>query len=86
MSERTYDVELSPVGRQTGVAYLHDVDLDAGEVLAPSHRLVLRDEGGTLWDAEVAAVEEVRFGWKYRLRLLGERGPEVVDGPGTMAP
>lgn len=69
MSERVYDVELSPLARQTGVAYLHDVDLDAGEELAVADPVVLRDEGGTLWDAEVTAVEEVRLGRKYRLRI-----------------
>jgi hypothetical protein len=74
MVERVVDLELSPVGRQTGVAYLHDVDLDAGEVLAPGDRLVLRDEGGALWEAEVAAVEEVRLGRKYRLCIAPSSG------------
>lgn len=74
MSERAYDVELSPVGRQTGVAYLHDVDLDAGHVLAPGDRLVVRDEGGALWDAEVTAVEGVRVGRRYRLRVTPSSG------------
>jgi hypothetical protein len=69
MSERIYDLELSPMARQAGVAYLHDVDLDAGQELAVGDRLRVRDEGGTLWAAEVTAVEEVRFGRKYRLRI-----------------
>lgn len=63
------DVELSPMARQTGVAYIHDVELDAGVELGVGDRLQLRDEGGALWDATVAAVEPVRFGRKYRLTM-----------------
>jgi hypothetical protein len=76
MSERatTYDIEISPVGRQLGVAYLHDVDLVAGHEPAVGDRLVLRDEGLALWDAEVIAREEVRFGHKYRLHISPRAG------------
>jgi hypothetical protein len=63
------DVELSPMARQTGVTYIHDIDLDAGVELAVGDEVRLRDEGGALWEATVAAVETVRFGRKYRLRL-----------------
>lgn len=66
---KTYDVELSPVGRQLGVAYLHDIDLAAGEDLTQGGRVIVRDEGLALWDAEVVAREDVRFGHKYRLHI-----------------
>ncbi|WP_416957825.1 hypothetical protein ACNKF0_09525 [Nocardioides sp. T5] len=69
------DLELSPMARQTGVAYLHDVFLDAGEELAVSDRLTVRDEGGTLWDGEVVAVEKVRLGRKYRLHIHRAAAP-----------
>lgn len=70
----TYDIELSPVGRQLGVAYLHDIDLPAGEGLTPGDRVILRDEGLALWDAEVIAREEVRLGHKYRLHISPHSG------------
>lgn len=70
----TYDMELSPVARQLGVAYLHDVDLLAGQELAQGDRLIVRDEGLALWDAEVVAREEVRLGHKYRLRISPRSG------------
>ena len=70
----TYDIELSPVGRQLGVAYLHDIDLPAGKDLAQGDRVILRDEGLALWDAEVVAREEVRFGHKYRLHISPRSG------------
>lgn len=57
------------MSRKAGVAYVHDVDLDAGVLLAEGDRLVVRDEGGALWDAVVVAREEVRFGVKYRLSI-----------------
>lgn len=63
------DVELSPMARQTGVAYIHDVDLDAGVELVVGDEVRLRDEGGERWDATVTAVEPVRFGRKYRLQV-----------------
>jgi hypothetical protein len=63
------DVELSPVARQNGVTYVHDVALDAGVELGVGDQLRLRDEGGTAWDATVVAVEVVRFGRKYRLTI-----------------
>jgi hypothetical protein len=69
MTDRVYDLELSPTARQAGVAYLHDVDLDASEELAVGDRVMVRDEGGAMWDAEVTVVEEVRLGRKYRLRM-----------------
>ncbi|NPC42851.1 hypothetical protein [Nocardioides sp. zg-1230] len=65
----TYDIELSPAARQLEIAYLHDVDLVAGQEPAVGDRLVLRDEGLALWDAEVVALEEVRLGHKYRLHI-----------------
>jgi hypothetical protein len=64
-----FDVELSPMARQTGVTYVHDVELDAGVDLAVGDEVRLRDEGGALWVATVVAVETVRLGRKYRLRL-----------------
>ena len=63
-----FDLELSPVARQKGVAYLHDVDLD-GDELKPGARIEIRDEGGALYGATVEAVEEARFGDKYRLLI-----------------
>jgi hypothetical protein len=66
---RTYDVELSPVARQIGVAYLHDVDLEAGNELAEGARVALRDEGGARWDGVVVAREQLRLGHKYRLEI-----------------
>ena len=65
----TYEIELSPVGRQLGVAYLHDIDLPAGDDLTQGDLVILRDEGLALWDAEVVTREEVRFGHKYRLHI-----------------
>ncbi|WP_374455630.1 hypothetical protein [Nocardioides sp.] len=65
----TYDIELSPVARQLGVTYLHDVDLIAGQEPVVGDRLVLRDEGLAFWDAEVVALDEVRLGHKYRLHI-----------------
>lgn len=70
----TYDIELSPVGRQLGVAYLHDIDFPAGDDLTQGDRVILRDEGLALWDAEVVACEEVRFGHKYRLHINPRSG------------
>lgn len=70
----TYDIELSPVARQLGVTYLHDVDLIADQEPAAGDRLVLRDEGLALWDAEVVALEEVRLGHKYRLNISPRSG------------
>jgi hypothetical protein len=70
---RTYDVELSPVARQIGVAYLHDVDLDAGEELTEGAPVALRDEGGARWDGVVVARDEVRLGHKYRLEIEPRR-------------
>lgn len=70
----TYNIELSPVARQLRIAYLHDVDLTAGEDLTQGDRVVLRDEGLALWDAEVVAREQVRFGHKYRLRVSPRTG------------
>jgi hypothetical protein len=69
-----YDIELSPVARQLGIAYLHDIDLPAGEELSQGDHVVLRDEGFALWDAEVVAREEVRFGHKYRLHISAGSG------------
>lgn len=66
---KTYDIELSPVGRQLGVAYLHDIDLPAGDDLTQGDLVILHDEGLALWDAEVIAREEVRLGHKYRLPI-----------------
>jgi hypothetical protein len=64
-----FDVELSPMARQTGVTYLHDVELDAGVALTVGDEVRLRDEGDALWAATVVAVETVRDGRKYRLQL-----------------
>lgn len=67
-----FDLELSPMARQTGVTYLHDVYLDAGQELVVDDLVGLRDEGGQMWDAVVTAVEEVRLGRKYWLRIQRE--------------
>ena len=63
------DLELSPMARERGVTYLHDVHLDAGVELTVGDRVQVRDEGGALWDAVVSAVEEARLGRRYRLRI-----------------
>ncbi|MDT0186816.1 hypothetical protein Q9S36_42195 [Microbacterium sp. ARD31] len=70
----TFDIELSPVARQLAVAYLHDVDLVAGHEPAVGDRLVLRDEGMAVWDAEVVAIEGLRLGHKYRLHISPRSG------------
>lgn len=49
------------------VALAHG-DAAAGDVV------VVRDEGGGLFDAAVTAVEVVRLGRKYRLRIGGAHG------------
>jgi hypothetical protein len=66
---KAVDVELTPMARQTGVAYIHDVQLDADVGLAVGDNVQLRDEGGVLWEATVAVVEPVRLGRKYRLTI-----------------
>jgi hypothetical protein len=70
----TYDIELSPVARQLRIAYLHDIDLRAGEGLTRGDRVILRDEGLALWDAEVLTREVVRLGHKYRLHISPRSG------------
>jgi hypothetical protein len=77
-----FEVELSPVARQLGVTYLHDVDLDVGVELAVGDDVRLRDEGGALWDATVAAVEKVRVGRKYRLLLRVRADRDAPTGGG----
>lgn len=71
------DLELGPVERQLGVAYVHDIDLAAGRTLAAGDRLVVRDEGGNLRAATVERIVPLRFGVKYRLQL----GPEAGSRP-----
>jgi hypothetical protein len=73
MAEQVVELALSPMARQAGAAYVHDVGLDEGVELAEGDRLVVWDEGGALWHAVVVAREQVRFGVKYRLRI--ERAP-----------
>ena len=70
----TYDIELSPVARQLEIAYLHDIDLPAGEELTQGDQVILRDEGLALWDAEVLTREVVRLGHKYRLHISPRSG------------
>jgi hypothetical protein len=41
----TFDLELSPVARQLGVTYLHDVDLDNGQTLTVGDGVRVRNEG-----------------------------------------
>lgn len=77
MTERLVDLELSPMSRQSGVAYIHGIDLGADVDLSDGYRLVVRDEGGALWDAVMTSREQVRFGVKYRLSI------ERVSGGGA---
>jgi hypothetical protein len=63
------DVELSLMARRTGVRYLHDVELSAGQSLAPGDHLEIRDEGGQLHVAIAAASESTSFGHRHRLRI-----------------
>lgn len=67
----TFEVDLTPMAREAGIAYLHDVYLDAGRKLATGDRVRLRDEGGALWDGEVETRQEDSrgLGHKYRLRI-----------------
>lgn len=62
-------VELGPVERDLGVTEIGDVDLDAGQQLRTGDRLVLIDEGGYRYPAEVERVEPGRYGNRYRVRF-----------------
>lgn len=65
-----FDLELSPMARQAGVTYLHDVYLDADAQVATGDRVLVRDEGGAFWVAEVGEREVVRFGGhRFALRI-----------------
>lgn len=69
ITKLVFDVELGPVQRSTGVVYLHDVDLDDDQILDPSDRVELRDEGGAYYAATVESIEPGEFGRRYRLRI-----------------
>lgn len=64
-----FDLELSPAERQTGMTYLHDVYLDTDDHVATGDRVLIRDEGGHIWVADVGRREDVRLGHKFALRL-----------------
>lgn len=66
------DVEISPVERSLGVAYLSDVQLEAGETLRPGDRLVLRDEGGYRYAAVTEEVTPGAYGNRYKLSIAPE--------------
>jgi hypothetical protein len=64
------NLELSPMARQTGVTYLHDVYLDGVRDLAAGESVLVRDEGDTLWIGNVTGRDEAKFGGhKYRLQI-----------------
>jgi hypothetical protein len=63
------EVELSPLARSACVTYVHEVELDPSGALKVGDHLLLRDEGGELWDAWVVATEDARVGRRYRLRI-----------------
>lgn len=69
ITKPVFDVELGPVARQLGIAYLGDTHLDDGQSLGVGDRVELRGEGGYLHAATVEAVEPARYGNKYRLHL-----------------
>lgn len=64
-----FDVELGPLEREAGVAYLQDVDVDRSQVLEVGTRVELRDEGGHPHPATVEAIEPSERGRSYRLRI-----------------
>lgn len=69
-----FDLELSPMARQSGTTYLHDVYLDADDQVAPGNRVLIRDEGGDLWVGGVGARTAAgRAGHKYLLRIRPAR-------------
>lgn len=65
-----FDLELSPMARASGTTYLHDVNLDADDQVAPGDRVLIRDEGGHLWLGDVGARSTAgRAGHKHVLRV-----------------
>ena len=62
------DVELGPVERSAGVAYISDAQLDDGPLHVGTH-VVLRDEGGYRHDAVVEAVDAGLYGQRYRVKF-----------------
>lgn len=69
-----FDLELSPMARQSGTTYLHDVYLDADDQVAPGDRVLIRDEGGDIWVGDVGArCAAGRAGHKYLLRIWPSR-------------
>jgi len=65
----TVDVELGPLERSCGVAYIGDAQLDDGPLPLGAH-FALRDEGGLCHDATVLAVEQGRYGRRYRVSFV----------------
>jgi hypothetical protein len=64
-----FDVELSPLERDSGVTHLHDIHLDENQVLEVGTRVELRDEGGFFHAATVAATTRGDFGSNYELHI-----------------
>lgn len=69
VTKLVFDLELGPLERQLGVAYLADVDLDDGQTLALGDRIELRDEGRYYHAAVVESIEPGRYGKRYRVRI-----------------
>jgi hypothetical protein len=64
------EVELSPVARETGVFFVHDVDLADEQQLSVGGDVDVREEGGHVHRARVETTRPARFGTVYQLRLL----------------
>jgi hypothetical protein len=64
-----FDVELSPLEHDSGVANLHDIHLDENQILEVGTRVELRDEGGFFHAATVVAITPGEFGRNYELHI-----------------
>lgn len=63
------DVELGPLDRRFGVAYVSDVQFDDPVTLRVGDHVSMRDVGGTVYDGVVDAVEDGKFCNRYRVKF-----------------
>lgn len=63
------DVELGPLERKLGVAYVSDVQFDDPVTLCVEDHVSLRDVDDTVCDGVVSAVEDGKFCNRYRVKF-----------------
>ncbi|MBU1801155.1 hypothetical protein [Nocardioides sp.] len=63
------DVELGPLERKLGVAYVSDVQFDEPVTLRVGDHVSLRDVDGTVYDGVVREVENGKFCNRYRVNF-----------------